>query len=590
MIRLEKIARKENKSSYALTPIIWLLASIITLNLNGCASNQHIKTETTNLSSLDDENDQSALSPEFIYKYLLGEISGQRGEIGMSGAIFYDLARNERDPRLAERAAKIATYANIPNLAIPAIKLWAELDPASTEAQQAMTEMLIATDKLDETEPYLANLLLKPETRANGFLYVSGLLSKSSNKSGVLRLIQSLAKPYPELPEAQLAIAQAAGSASQYESALQALTRAETLRPGWILAAILKGQVLFQQSPQATIDFYREFLNSHPNANEIRINLTKILVNQKQYAEAKKEFPIILESAAKNPSKNDAEITVLVGLLAYQSTDYLAAENYFKQALVLDPKDSDQVYIYLGQVAEKQRHDQDAINWYSQVPAGAHYLEAQINLANVIARTQSTDQAIALLDAIEDLNTQQQIIVIQSQANLLAKAKRNEEAFQLLENGIKRLPNTMELIYDYALAAERVKKFDLMESELRKAIAEKPDFAAAYNALGYSFADRNIRLNEAISLIKKALEIAPDDHYMLDSLGWAYYRKGDLGNALTYLQQAYNVSQDPEIAAHLGEVLWHKGLHDEARKIWAEALSLHPDNEILVITANKYQP
>lgn len=588
-MRLRNNNCQVNKASRILTSATWLLMSALILNLNGCATPNQPKAEVSNINEYADESHENSLRPEFIYKYLIGEISGQRGEIATSGAIFYDLARSERDPRLAERAAKIAAYGNIPNLAIPAIKLWAELDPSSIEAQQAMTEMLIATGKLKETEPYLANLLLKEETRANGFIYISGLLNKSADKAGALQLIQSLAEPYPQLPEAQLAIAQAAGTAGQNETALQALTRAETLRPGWILAAILKGQVLFQQSPQATIDFYRAFLMSHPNANEIRINLAKILVNQKQYAEAKKEYPVILEYAANNTPENDAEITLIIGLLSYQASDYSAAENYFKQALALDIKDTDQVYIYLGQVAEKQQHDDEAIDWYSKITSGSRYLEAQINLANIIARTQTTDKAIALLSAIEDLNTQQQIIVIQSQANLLAKAKRNEEAFQLLENGMNNLPNTSDLIYDYALAAERVKKFDLMESELRKAITERPDFAAAYNALGYSFADRNIRLNEAVKLIKKALEIAPNDHYMLDSLGWAYYRKGDLDQALTYLQQAYNTSQDPEIAAHLGEVLWHKGRHDEARKIWDEALINHPDNEILITTANKFK-
>ena len=128
-----------------------------------------------------------------------------------------------------------------------------------------------------------------------------------------------------------------------------------------------------------------------------------------------------------------------------------------------------------------------------------------------------------------------------------------------------------------------------MEAELRKSIAVKPDFAAAYNALGYSFADRNIRLNEAIKLIEKALSFSPNDHYMLDSLGWAHYRKGNLDKAITYLQQAYNTSQDPEIAAHLGEVLWKKGKRDEANKIWNDALTANPENEVLINTTNKFK-
>lgn len=598
MIRHQKSATSLNKASLkkaslTLPAIIWVLFSVSTLGLTSCATKDHIKTAAATEEVADNTNpsainlgtgNKNELSAEFIYKYLVGEIAGQRGDIGMSGAIFYDLAKTERDPRLAERAAKIAAFGNVPGLTVPAIKLWAELDPNSTEAQQAVTEMLIITGKLNEAEPYLAKMLSKEETRANGFLYLNGLLGRSTDKAGVFRLVQSLAKPYPELAEAQFAIAQAAWVANQDTIALKALNKAETLYPGWHVAALLKGQVLYSKSPQAALDYYREFLNSYPDANEVRINLAKLLVSQKQYDAAKKEFPIILERA-----KNSAEITVIVGLLSFQSADYAAAENYFKQAISLNFKDKDQAYIYLGQTAEKQNHDTDAANWYNKVPTGPRYLEAQISLANVIARTQSVDKAIELLDAVEDLNTEQQIIVIQSQAALLTKAKRNEAAFELLDKTIKNLPNTPDLVYDYALAAERVHKFDLMESELRRAIAEKPNFAAAYNALGYSFADRNINLSEAIKLIEKALSLSPNDHYMLDSLGWAHYRKGNLDKAIKYLQQAYNINPDPEIAAHLGEVLWKKGQYAQAKKIWEEALIINPDNEVLVSTANKFK-
>lgn len=593
MIKSKQNNTPIKKTSLLLTPIVWMLLSAGGLALNGCATSNHNKNE--NLIIAADAGTQAVnesdgtLQPEFIYKYLVGEVAGQRGDIGTSGAIFYELARTERDPRLAERAAKIAAFGNITNLAVPAIKLWAELDPDSNEAQQAMTEMLIATGRLSDTEPYLTRLLSKEKTRANGFLYINSLLNRNADKAAVLSLVQSLAKPYPDLAEAHFAIAQAAWNAKKDDIALKAINQAEALRPGWDIAALLKGQVLFHKSPQATIDFYRNYLKAHPEANEIRINLARILVSQKQYDDAKNEYPIIIEHAKISPAKNIADVTAIIGLLSFQSTDYVAAESYFQQALALDFKEAEQIYLYLGQTAEKLHQDETATAWYNKIPLGPRYLEAQISLASVIARTQSVDKAIALLDNMENLNTEQQIIVIQSQASLLAKAKRNLDAFNLLESAVKNLPNTPELVYDYALAAERIQKFDLMESELRKAIAEKPDFAAAYNALGYSFADRNIRLNEAITLIEKALSISPDDHYMLDSLGWAHYRKGNLDKAINYLQQAYKINPDPEIAAHLGEVLWHKGRHEQAKKIWSDALVINPDNEVLVTTSNKFK-
>lgn len=559
------------------TVIVCACLSVSALGLTACAAKLK-PVASANATAA------PALSSDFIYKYLVGEVAGQRGDLATSGSIFYDLARAKRDPRLAERAAKIAAQANIPNLAIPAAKLWSELDPASTEAQQAVTEMMIATGRLSAAEPYLAQLLEKADTRPGGFLYLNVLLSRSADKAGTLRLVQSLAKPYPQLAEAQFAIAQAAWAAGKNDLALQSLEQAGKLKPGWHIAALLQGQILFDQSPQAALDFHQAYLDQYPEANEIRINMAKLFVSQKQYAAAKKEYPIILKNA-----KNSPEVIAVVGLLAFQSTDYAAAEGYFMQALAAGFKEVDQIHLYLGLSAEKQLHDAAAIDWYNKVQPGQRYLEAQLNLANVIARTQSVDKAIDKLDALEDLNTEQQILVIQSQAVLLTKAKRNQDAFELLGKAVKNLPNTPDLVYDYALAAERVLNFDIMESELRKAINAKPDFAAAYNALGYSYADRNIKLDEAISLIEKALSITPNDHYALDSLGWAHYRKGNLDQAISYLQQAYAASADPEIAAHLGEALWQKGQREAAQKIWREALIAHPGNEVLLAVSNKFK-
>jgi len=591
MIKSKQANISIKKSSLLAVPVLWILLSAGLLA--GCAANKHLDDSSiamaTDSSFQATDDKDSVLSSEFIYRYLVGEVAGQRGDISTSGAIFYDLAKSERDARLAERAAKIAAYGNITNLAVPAIKLWAELDPDSTEAQQAMTEMLIATGRLDDAKPYLSKLLAKEETRASGFLYMNTLLNRSPNKAEVLELVQFLAQPYPDSAEAQFAIAQSAWIANKDDIALAAINKAETLRTGWDIAALLKGQILYRKSPQAAIDYYYAFLKSHPKSNEVRINLAKLLVSQKQFEAAKKEYPVIIEQAKSNTSQNLADVTAIVGLLSYQSADYVSAQNYFQQALAMDFKDVDQLNLYMGQTSEKLNQHDAAADWYKKVPLGPRYLEAQLSLANLVARTQSADKAIDILDELTDLNTEQQIIVIQSQASILTRAKRDQEAFELLEKAVQNLPNTPELVYDYALAAERLKKFDLMESELRRTIAEKPDFAAAYNALGYSFADRNIKLNEAITLIEKALELSPNDHYMLDSLGWAHFRKGNLDKAIQYLQEAYSINPDPEIAAHLGEALWLKGRHDQAKKIWNDALSLDPDNEVLIATANKFK-
>lgn len=527
---------------------------------------------------------QAGLSSEFVYKYLVGEIAGQRGNPGLASQLFLDLARSSKDARLAERATKAAVYGNQGRVAMESAGLWAELDPASIEAQQANAQMLIATGNLAGAKPYLQKLLLKEDTRANGFLYLNSLFARQVDKKAVLSLMQELAAPYPELPEASFTVAHAAWAAENNQLALAELDKADKLRPGWETAALLRGQVLAGKSPGALVEFYRDFLKRYPEAGEVRLALARTLVNQKLFEEAKNEFVRLVASSNGNP-----EMMVVVGLLASQSGDYLEADKYFKQALDANFKNPDQIYLYLGQVAEKQKNDQEALGWYGKVQPGEQLLQAKFNIANIVARTQGTDAAIALLDGLENLSNEQVALVVQMQANLLNQAKRYQEAYDLLERGLSNTPNTPEMIYDFAMTAERLKKHDVEEDQLRKLIQIKPDFVQAYNALGYSLADRNIKLTEALSLIEKAHALSPEDHYILDSLGWVNYRLGKLDEALKHLQRAYSVQDDAEIAAHLGEVLWKSGRHEEAQKIWDDALSKSPDNEVLRNTVNRFK-
>lgn len=520
---------------------------------------------------------------EFVYKYLLGEVAGQRGDVILASQLFLDLAKQTRDARLAERAARTAAYANQPGLALQAATLWAELDPNSLEAQQASSQLLVASGNLKQAKPHIQKLLAKSETRANGFLFLNNLLANQKDKLEVLTAITEFAAPYPKLPEAHFAIAQAALVADKLDLTKSELAIANQLRPGWELTAQMQGQMLAKDSPEQAINFYQGFLKQYPKANDVRMAYAKLLVAQKRYAEARPEFVKLVESANGSP-----EIAAVVGLLSLESSDYLMADKYLQQAIASGFKDPEQLYGYLGRSAERQKNDTKALEWYDKIKLGDHFLDGRFSAANIIARTQNVDVAIKMLDEIDDLTPEQQMLVIQTEAGLLNQAKRNQESFDLMDKAIKTWPDSPELLYDYAMAAERVAKFDVMETELYKLIKLKPDYAAAYNALGYSFADRNIKLKEAQSLLETAVKLSPNDHYMLDSLGWVHYRLGNLSLAADYLRKAYDIQADPEIAAHLGEVLWKQGLQEEAKKIWASALKEFPENDVLLATTKKF--
>lgn len=537
---------------------------------------------------------QTEANAEFVFKYLAAEVAGQKGELGISTQLFYDLAKSSRDVRLAERAAKVAMYSKNAQAALETAKLWVELDANSTEAQQAAVQIYVINGDLDAAKPLLQKLLANTETQSNGFLYLNTLFSHEANRNTVLQLVQDLAAPYKQLAEAHFSVAQAAFQANNPSLALKESTLANQLKPHWEIAAIQQADILYSTSPDKAISFYRTFLSANNDANDARLNLARMLIKQSRFNEAKPELVTLTKLANSNP-----EILVVVGLLFVQSNQFNDAEKYFLQALDSEIKNKDPIYIYLGQIAEKNKNDTEAINWYNKVEQPSanasaqqtdHYLDAKLSVANVIARNQGADLAIKMLDDLENLSDAQLGQVITAQSNILAQSKRYQESYELLGKAVANIQNSNELIYEYAMAAERVQQYTVLETQLRLLIKIKPTFAQAYNALGYSFADRNVKLEEANRLIAKALELSPGDHYIMDSMGWVQYRLGNLDKAYEYLNKAYNLQNDSEIAAHLGEVLWKQGKHDEASKIWDEGLKANPQNETILKTIKKFKP
>jgi Flp pilus assembly protein TadD len=246
--------------------------------------------------------------------------------------------------------------------------------------------------------------------------------------------------------------------------------------------------------------------------------------------------------------------------------------------------------LYLGQIAEDRKQWTEAIRWYEGVTGGAQYLSARMRLAKVhVARNDMPSARRALQESVAtDVPARAQLLI--AEAQLLREDKRDDEAYGVLAEGLSLHPDQPELLYEAGLMAERVGKLDVLERNLRRLIEIKPDHAHAYNALGYSLADRNQRLDEAQRLIDKALELAPADPFILDSKGWVLFRRGDAAGALEVLNKAFSLRADPEIAAHLGEVLWTLGRRAEAEKTWSEAMKAHPGNETLVGTVKKFLP
>ncbi|MHB1213649.1 MAG: tetratricopeptide repeat protein [Thiobacillus sp.] len=523
------------------------------------------------------------LTPEILFKFLVAEVAGQRGAIGVAESTYLDLARETQDPRIARRAVEVSMFARDEAGALEAARLWAASEPESERAQQTLAALLLNAGNLGEAEPILRTLLKKDS--AKGFLHLSALMGKSRDTRAALELVERLAADYPALPEAHFAIAQAAASAGHPEEAVAALQQADSLRPGWEPGALLHTQILAKTSRPDALAFMRDFLAGHPEAREVRLAYARTLVNANQFTEARAEFTRLTGDFPRN-----AEVSFAAGLLSLQMGDLEAARDLLTRTLEYTPRDPDMVHYYLGQVAEQMKQPEVAAARYAEVKTGNYMVPARARQAALLARAGKLDEAQALLAFTQGENDAQNVRLIQAQAELLRDSKQHAAAFKTLSDGLKRFPDSADLLYDRAMVAEKLDKLDVLEADLRRVIVLRPDDAQAYNALGYTLADRTDRLAEGIALLDKALALAPEDPFILDSVGWAQFRSGNLARAQEYLERAFKVRPDPEIAAHLGEVMWARGLREEAGKLWQTSLQTHPQNEVLLETLHRLKP
>lgn len=528
--------------------------------------------------------DEGSASADAVFEFLVAEFAAQRGDTESALGIYHRMARELRDPQIARRAVEMAIRVRAFGPALESASLLLELDPESTLAREIMAALLGTDNNLDKARDTLAGILDRSSNRGPILLQLAQLFGKFTDKAAVLQATRAIAERYPAMAEAHYGLGVAALLSSDNDLALREADEALAIRPGWDQGAILKAQVLRKSSASEVIDFYREFVERNPASTEVRLQLGRELASERKLGEAREQFREAEKSAPKDPHPAYA-----IGLLSLQLEDYLEAQTAFTRSLKLGHREPAAVYLGMGQAAEGLKRIDEAIGWYQKVESG-DWVRAQLKIATLIARQQGLDSGREYLQRIEPRSDADRIQMVQVEAQLLRDAKAWRETFELLSKAVREHPDSYELLYDRAMAAERIDRLDVLEADLRGVIKMKPDYAHAYNALGYTLAEKTERLAEARALIEKAYKLSPDDPFIMDSLGWVHYRTGNMMEALRYLQHAYGARPDPEIAAHLGEALWKSGQHEEAQKVWRAALTENPNHETLLAVMQKYRP
>ncbi len=464
------------------------------------------------------------LTAEILYRVLVGDIALQRGEPGLAARAFYEAARDAEDPALARRATEVALFARQRPLALESAKLWATLDPSADRARQ-----LVAT------------------------------LSQAGTGTDLKR-------------ELERVLAEAAANGKSLGDAFVQLN-----------------QVLATQSDKvAVFKLVVELAKPYPEIAEAPESkaatgaLAQLYVEQKRYGEARALFQRLYED---DPS--DRDIAFAIAALSMQMKDYAAAEPLLQELKGSGYGDPGVAAFYLAQIAEETKRYDEAIERYREVTQGERAWTAKLRIAAILAKKDSVDAARRYLDTLQAEGREQQTERVQAEAQLLRDAGDLAGAYALIERALKADPNSSDLLYDIAMIAEKLDRLDEVEQRLAHLIELKPDNAQALNALGYTLVDRTERTAEGLRLFEKALTLAPEDPFILDSMGWAQFRLGNLGDSEKFLRRALADRPDPEIAAHLGEVLWAKGERDSAQELWQSQLRSNPDNPVLLETVRR---
>jgi tetratricopeptide (TPR) repeat protein len=530
------------------------------------------------------------LTPEVLYRILVGDVAMQRGDAALAARAYFEAARDARDPVLARRATEIALFARQRSLALDAAKLWQELDPKADRARQMVASLALSgagSDLKAELQRVLIEAAANDKSLGEAFLQINQALAAQTDKTAAFRLVQDLAKPYPKVPEAWFAVALAGYNTKLSDpeivaAATHAADQALELKPGWDRAALIKADILAKGSPDAAIAFLKQFLATTPDARAVAGGLAQLYVEQKRFADARAIFQNLWDE-----DPEDREFEFAVAAISLQMKDYATAQRLLEELDQVGYGDKGVVPFYLAQLAEETKHYDEAITRYREVTAGDRAWLAKLRVGAMIAKKGDLAGARSYLEGLQPESSDQRVELAQTQAQLMRDAGDYKGAYAILTAALDRQADSIDLLYDVAMVAEKLDRIDEVEARLKRLIELKPDNAQALNALGYTLVDRTRRIAEGLKLIEKALQIAPDDPFILDSMGWANYRMGNLDDSEKFLRRAFGDQADPEIAAHLGEVLWAKGERDRATEIWQSQLKTSPDNAVLIETMRR---
>jgi tetratricopeptide (TPR) repeat protein len=543
----------------------------------------------------------SAMDAPLFYQLLIGELELNSGQAGVAFQVLLDAARRTADEELFKRVVNIALQARAGDQALLAARSWADTIPTSIDAHQTIVQLLALLNKPAEVPQPLTTLLkVAPAVQRPGLIVaLPRLFQRSPDPKAVLAALAPVLqaqtgalRPAALYTEARFAIN--AGENARALALTRELDQALPDSDDTMQLAI----DLLPAEPQAE-SLITTRLQQKPDQHALRQAYGRTLVKAQRPADAAREFRLLTEATPDNPA-----VWLALGAIELELKHLPAAETALREGLKrLDTpaagsdaeikaraEGRQSAWLMLSQAAEQRGDFKAAEAALQKVDGGG--IEVKFRRASLLARQGKVAEGRKLLQPAADASDADARAALLAEAQLLREQRDYAGAAAVLKGATERFKEDTDLLYEQAMMSEKLGRFEEMEAQLRRVIELKPDHHHAYNALGYSFADRNLRLPEAKQLIERALKLAPGEPFIVDSLGWVEFRLGNLPEAARLLRQAHAGRPDAEIAAHLGEVLWASGAQDEARRVFADAAQREPANEALreALTRLKVKP
>lgn len=529
---------------------------------------------------------------------LAAEFSLQNGDLATAASTYFEVAKRSQDAKVAERAVELLMRSRRLDDAKEIAALWQEADTSAARPHQvALALALTSADEARALSAVKRIAALPEATRAEAIVDAGRQLAQHRDRDFSVKLASVFTEQLPTLAEAQyaLAVASTGTSNSRLGEALIAIDRALAIKPNWPQAVAVKSRLLLAKAVLAkaplaevgadAVALLEAAIIANPDARELRLLLARTMFDLEKFVDARKRFLALAEDGKEDSD----EMRLAATLSSFQGQDWEVAEREFLEALAAERGEPAAILYYLARISESKKEWGAAVERYVQVPRGERYWESQLRIAGALAQDKRLLQAMGHLSALKPSTPVERMTLAQTESTLWRDAGDNVKAFAALDAALIGDADNADLLYETAMLAERIERLDEAEKRLRRVIVLQPERAHAYNALGYSFADRNVNLDEARTLIDKAHALAPDDPAILDSMGWVAFRQARLTAAEGYLRRAIEKFQDGEIAAHLGEVLWAQGRKDDARAVWQKQLAAQPDSDILKKTMARFE-